>query len=145
MNKLIKLLLAVLLLFPFPITGSYDQDGKWVFGVTSARADSDDDDDDDDDDDRDDKDDRNDNDVHDDDDDDRDDDRADPNRPSATPGRPSSQNSDRPENLHLRYPNGWDEKIRSGRYILIDPEGRTVTNRAATFADLDRMRDVAGL
>ena len=121
-------------MIPFPISGSYDQDGNWVFGVGAARADSDDDDDDDDDDEDD-----------DDDDDDDDDNRIGTNTPSATTEGPSSQSRDRPDNLHLRYPNGWDEKIRNGRYILIDPEGRTVTNRAATFADIDRMRDAAGL
>ena len=156
MTTLIRIAITALLLVPFPITFSVTEDGVYVFGATPAAADrgrgrggDDDDDDDRDDDDRDDDDD--DGDDDDDDDDDRndgrndDDDRADPNRPSATLGRPSSQNSDRPQNLHLRYPNGWDEQIRSGRYILTDPDGRTVSNRPATFADLDRMREAAGL
>jgi hypothetical protein len=45
-------------------------------------------------------------------------------------------------NLHLRYANGWDEQILNGTYRLIDPQGRTVSNRRATQKDLVRMREL---
>ena len=60
---------------------------------------------------------------------------------------PSSVTSDlrgSGSNLHLIYSNGWEEKIKSGRYVLRDPYGQTVKRRAATQADLERMRKAAG-
>jgi hypothetical protein len=49
------------------------------------------------------------------------------------------------DNLYLRYANGWEEWVRNRRYVLKDPLGRTVADRAATFDDLVRMRAAAGL
>jgi hypothetical protein len=60
---------------------------------------------------------------------------------------PSSVTSDlrgSGSNLHLIYSNAWEEKIKSGRYVLRDPYGQTVKRRAATQADLERMRKAAG-
>ena len=168
MMKMIRLLIVSLLFYPFSIAGSQDPDGSWAFGVEAARASDDDDDDDsdnsgsgssnsgsgssDDDEDDDDSDNSgsgsgNSGSGSSDDDDDDDDysTSAGENTPQVTTSQPSNQSSRVPENLHLRYPNGWDEKIRNGRYILTDPKGRTVTNRPAAFSDLERMRDIAGL
>ena len=162
------LILSMILLF-FPISWTLGPDGKWVFGVDAARAHSDDGDDDDEEDEEDDEDDDDDDDDDGEDDDDDDDDEEDDTDDSSggsdddddnrgvtgnggsagTGGGVGTQKSgdDRrvPGNLHLRYPNGWDEQILNGRYILIDPKGRKVTNRRATMDDLDRMRDAAGL
>ncbi|SHI35312.1 hypothetical protein [Wenxinia saemankumensis] len=41
--------------------------------------------------------------------------------------------------LALLYPDGWVERIRAGRYELIDDRGRRVNERAATRGDYDRM------
>lgn len=155
--KLMRVLLLSLIVLFFPISWSLDDDGEWVIGADAARADDDDDDDDGDDDDDDGDEDDDDDGDEDDDDDDDDDDDGDDDDDDENGGGGSNlavenggalpQGSDQrvPENLHLRYPNGWDERIRNGRYILVDPEGRTVTNRRATMGDLDRMRDAAGL
>lgn len=173
------LILSLILLFS-PVSWSLGPDGKWVFGVDAARADSNDDDDEDDDDvdDEDDDDDDDEDDDEDDDDDDDDDedendhededegddedddddeqdenddddvedeDQDDGGRSGNDQAQESHNSQGVPENLHLRYANGWDERILNGRYILIDPEGRTVTNRRATMGDQTRMRDAAGL
>ena len=41
--------------------------------------------------------------------------------------------------ITVLYPDGWTERIVSGRYELIDPQGRLVANRAATGDDFARM------
>ncbi|MEZ5776944.1 MAG: hypothetical protein R3E44_01140 [Paracoccaceae bacterium] len=74
----------------------------------------------------------------DDDDDDDDDDNS---------GRGNSRDAARigPEdNIDLKYVNGWRERIENGRYILIDPKGRTVSDRWARPEDLFRLRELLG-
>ncbi len=58
--------------------------------------------------------------------------------------RGSEQREGTLADLHLRYANGWDERILNGRYRLVDPQGRTVANRRATHEDLARMRALVG-
>ncbi|MGB8813567.1 MAG: hypothetical protein WCC57_10305 [Paracoccaceae bacterium] len=41
--------------------------------------------------------------------------------------------------------NGWTETIKGKTYLLIDPNGNTVTRRAATSKDRSRMRAFLGL
>lgn len=151
MNRLIRVLLASLLLLPFPV--SFDKDGHWLFGAPAAHAKGDGDGDDGDGDGDDGGDDDNSGRGNSDDDDrsgrqsrggDEKADRARKNKPHATMDRGSRQTGNRPQNLHLKYPNGWDERIRNGRYTLIDPHRRKVADRAATFEDYRRMRTVAG-
>lgn len=75
------------------------------------------------------------------------------NQTTQSPGSSDNHNSVGPsnnaqrvtQNLHLRYSNGWQEWVRDGRYRLIDPQGRTVSDRRATANDLARMRTAAGL
>ncbi len=54
----------------------------------------------------------------------------------AAPTR--SVSSDRRE-AELSYANGWAERIKDGRYELIDPYGRTVVRRRATADDIARV------
>jgi hypothetical protein len=54
----------------------------------------------------------------------------------AAPTR--SVSSDRRE-AEVRYANGWAERIKDGRYELIDPYGRTVVRRPATAEDMARV------
>lgn len=135
MLKFNKILVTVMFFVPFPMAIYHQEDGKWVIGAEYARADDDDRDDRDDDD-------------RDDDDRDDEDDRGE-NVSNDTTNRGNDRSSDwqspTPENLHLRYSNGWEETIRDGRSVLPDPQGRTVSNRRATFDDLTRMCDSAGL
>lgn len=144
MQKFIRVLLASLCLTPFPMTFAQNPDGTWIFGVEYAHADKgrgrggDDDRGDDRDDDRDD--DRG-NDRDDDRGNDRDDDRDDD---KVERDRDSGISRGSIPDLHLRYPNGWNEQIRNNRYVLTDPKGRKVTNRKATLKDLKRMREAAG-
>lgn len=44
----------------------------------------------------------------------------------------------------VRYSNGWSEEVRGSRYRLTDRHGRTVSDRAATAADRDRLMALAG-
>ena len=75
----------------------------------------------------------------DDDDDDRDgDDKDDKDR------RRSAERLGPLANMHLRYKNGWDEKILNGRYSLVDPHGHKVADRPARTKDLNRMRAAVG-
>ena len=75
----------------------------------------------------------------DDDDDDRDgDDKDDKDR------RRSAERLGPSANMHLRYKNGWDEKILNGRYSLVDPHGHKVADRPARTKDLNRMRAAVG-
>jgi hypothetical protein len=39
----------------------------------------------------------------------------------------------------VRYSNGWAERIRGGRYELVDPYGRSVVRRPATAEDVARV------
>ena len=160
MSRFLKIICLALFFTPMPFTVKKTLDGKLVLGADYALADKgrgrggNDDDDDDDrsgsgsdrDDDRSGRRDGRDDD-RDDDDDDRDDDRdrdrddEDSGRSNGTAGGGLERSpSGVIANLHLRYSNGWDERILNGRYILVDPEGRTVTRRAATAKDLERMR-----
>lgn len=50
---------------------------------------------------------------------------------------------DRGQDLRIQYSNGWDERIRGGRYRLLDPSGQIVTDRPATGQDRERMRAIA--
>lgn len=153
MMKCLKILIVAGFLVPFPVTFLARTDGGISVDAAVALADKgrgrgrggdDRDDDDRDDDDRSGRRGGDDDDRRDDRDDDRRDDddrRFETERDSRAPGR----TSDRPGNLHLRYANGWDERIFNGRYRLVDPQGRTVADRVATFADLKRMQSAAGL
>lgn len=80
---------------------------------------------------------------NDDDDDDDDDDETD-GRDNEGNSKKSRKRLGSSSNLHLQYTNGWNERIRNGRYRLVDPEGRTVSDRWATTKDLMRMRKAAG-
>jgi hypothetical protein len=134
----LKLAALSLIFVAFPIDVGGTGDGFWPFGISAAYAESgpgrdgngggDDDrrgrggDDDGDDDDQDDGDD---------------------------PDRSSSEWSDSrllgPEfNISLQYANGWREWIDHGRYVLVDPFGRTVANRQASRDDVARMRALLG-
>jgi hypothetical protein len=145
MSKFIKLIFATLLMLPFSFAAEKSVDGTLLFGLNYAHAEkgsgrdgdgSDDDnsgksgDDDDDD-----------NSGEDDDDDDSGNDNASNN--DAGDNKKSKRRV-RLQNLHLRYPNGWDEKIHNGRYHLKDPMGRTVIRRRATQEDMIRMRAAVG-
>jgi hypothetical protein len=44
-----------------------------------------------------------------------------------------------PQYITVLYPDGWTERIVSGRYELVDPQSRLVANRAATGDDFARM------
>ena len=151
MLKLLKILIIAALLVPFPITVTSLPTGWVLIGVDLAHADQgrgrggDDDRDDDDDDDDDDRSGRRGGDDRDDDSSDRDDGQRDRTRRSTQSDAGQSSGFERPANLHLRYPNGWDEQILDGRYRLLDPEGRKVADRVATMKDLERMRAAAGL
>jgi hypothetical protein len=46
--------------------------------------------------------------------------------------------------IALYYSNGWTESVEAGTYLLVDPFKRTITRRAATRADLDRLIELAG-
>jgi hypothetical protein len=61
---------------------------------------------------------------------------------SNTPARDPSPGNPRfvLQRLHLRYANGWDERVAGGRYRLTDPKGQVVTDRVARPEDLERMR-----
>ena len=163
MLKPLGLLCAGLLLAPFPLTIERAGDDGWVIGVSMAHAEKgsgrdgnrdDRDDDDDDDDDRSGRrggDDRDDDDDDDDDEDDDEDDEDDDDLEDAGQsfgglfgGRRSDRGGATVADLHLRYANGWDERILNGQYRLIDPQGRTVSIRAATPDDLARMRALVG-
>jgi hypothetical protein len=43
----------------------------------------------------------------------------------------------------ITYGSGWTEALAGGRYVLRDPEGRTVAERAATAADVRRIGPIA--
>lgn len=43
-------------------------------------------------------------------------------------------------NFRVSYDNGWVEWIHEGRYTLIDPWGRLVSDRRASIQDLQRLR-----
>lgn len=84
----------------------------------------------------------------DDDDDDQDDDdrgdRDDDSNDDASRDRQTNAGLGSEFNISLQYPNGWREWVKDGRYVLIDPEGRTVANRPASRDDVTRMRNLAG-
>jgi hypothetical protein len=46
--------------------------------------------------------------------------------------------------IEVVHRNGMRERIRSGRYLMKDGKGRTIIERAATKADLSRLRDLQG-
>ena len=145
-----------LLLATCPLGVSFDPNSGFYVKSGSVLAESgpgkdgdgrDDDDDDDSDDDDDDSDD------DDSDDDDDDDDNSGSGSANSGSGSSSSSGSSGSVtsnftkvggNLRLVYSNGWEERIRNGRYRLTDPKGRTVSFRAATEADVIRMRQIAG-
>jgi len=86
----------------------------------------------------------------DDDDDDDDDNDDDDNSGSGNGANGSSANSPASgsggsiSNIRIDYSNGWEERIRGGRYRLKDPKGRTVADRTATQADYRRLREIKG-
>lgn len=156
-TQILKVSVLSLVLVPFQFEFGAETDGVWSIGPNPAYAESgsgrdgddnkgrgrgrgrggdDDDDDDDRDDDRD-----------DDDSEDRDDDRGDrvddrnddTSREQRSNARLGSE-----FNITLQYTNGWREWVKDGRYVLIDPEGRTVANRPASRGDVTRMRNLAG-
>lgn len=158
-TQILKISVLSLVLVPFQFEFVAETDEVWSIGLRPAYAESgsgrDGDDDkgrgrgrgrggddrnDDDDDDRDDKD-------RDDDSEDRDDDRGDRDNDSnddASRDRQSNAGLGSEFNISLQYTNGWREWVKDGRYVLIDPEGRTVANRPASHGDVTRMRDLAG-
>ena len=158
-RRLVLRMMLGVLIATLPLRLEIGVGGGWGLGIASAQAESGpgrdgdggdddrgghDDDDDDRDDDRDD-DDRDDD--HRGDDDDRDDERYDDRGGGRDDDRDavSMQATGSGDSLHLQYSNGWQEWVRDGRYVLLDPEGQTVSNRAATREDLARMRAAAGL
>jgi hypothetical protein len=46
--------------------------------------------------------------------------------------------------IEVVHGNGMRERIRAGRYLMRDSKGRTIIERAATKADLRRLRDLEG-
>jgi len=44
--------------------------------------------------------------------------------------------------LNLSYANGWKEEVVNGRYVLVDPNGNTIVNRAVRTADIARLRSI---
>ena len=46
--------------------------------------------------------------------------------------------------IEVSYASGWREEVEAGRYELKDPSNRTVVERRATGADLDRLMGLAG-
>lgn len=127
MLKIIAFVLAAFMAVPIPL---WLAAGALAFSVETAFASDDDDDDDSDD-------------------DDDDDDDHGGGSSSSNSGNDSDERWKRSGgrasvgNIHLRYPNGWDEQIRNGRYRLTDPQGRTVSSRRATQGDMIRMRAIA--
>lgn len=164
-KQVLKVIILGSILVPFQFEIGAQTDGVWSIGLRPAHAESGSgrDDDDDrgrgrgrggDDNDRD-EDDRGDG-VGDDDDGD-DDDRDDDDREhDASEDRDDDRDDDTSRdrqrnvrlgsefNISLQYTNGWREWVKDGRYVLIDPEGRTVANRAASRSDVTRMRNLAG-
>ena len=47
-------------------------------------------------------------------------------------------------NIEVSYNSGWKEEVAGGRYEMKDPANRTVVERSATSADLDRLMGLAG-
>lgn len=45
----------------------------------------------------------------------------------------------RGRNVEILYANGWQEEIKSGRYMLTDKYGRVVSSRRTTQEDIDRL------
>ncbi len=149
-TQILKVSVLSLVLVPFRFEFGAETDGVWSIGLRPAYAESgsgrDGDDD---------KgrgrgrgrggDDRNDDDDDDgDSDDDRDDDRDNDSNDDASGDRQSNAGLGSEFNISLQYTNGWREWVKDGRYVLIDPEGRTVANRPASYGDVTRMRDLAG-
>lgn len=64
--------------------------------------------------------------------------------PSRTPSGVRQEGERVTATLHLRYANGWDERVARGRYRLTDPKGRVVKDRVARPDDLVRMRAQVG-
>lgn len=161
-TQILKVFVLSSVLVPFQFEFGAKTDGVWSIGLRPAYAESgsgkdgdddkgrgrgrgrggDDDRDDDDDDDRDD--DRDDDDRDDRDDDRDDDDRDDDRNEDASRDRQSNARLGSEFNISLQYTNGWREWVKDGRYVLIDPEGRTVANRPASRGDVTRMRNLAG-
>lgn len=82
-----------------------------------------------------------------DDEDDRDDDRTDDSSGSGSSDRDRRDTSPTVtarDNISLVYSNGWREWVLNGRYVLIDPQGRTVADRIAGADDVIRLRQLAG-
>ena len=48
------------------------------------------------------------------------------------------------DRIEIEYANGWSEAVRGGRYELIDPFQRIVTQRPATDADTSRLLGIVG-
>lgn len=74
---------------------------------------------------------------------DNDDDRSgsdggDDSDPSGSPSH-SGGGASSLRDITVLYPDGWTERIASGRYELIDPDRRLVVARAATGEDFARM------
>jgi hypothetical protein len=46
--------------------------------------------------------------------------------------------------IEVSYNSGWKEEVAGGRYEMKDPANRTVAERSATVADLDRLMGLAG-
>lgn len=149
-TQILRVIALSSVIVPFQFEFGAETDGVWSFGLRPAFAESgsgrggDDDkgrgrgrgrgrggDDD-----RDDRDDDDDNDRNDNRDDDRNDDSSRDRQRNAILGSES--------NISLQYTNVWREWVKDGRYVLIDPEGRTVANRPASREDVTRMRDLAG-
>ena len=149
-TRALKVVVLASALIPFQFEFTAGSDGDWSIGLRPAHAESgsgrdgnddngrgrgrgrggDDD--------------RDDDDKDDDDDDDDDDDRND-NR-DTTPNRDRQSNArlGAEFNITLQYTNGWQEWVKDGRYVLIDPKGRTVANRRASRDDVARMRSLVG-
>lgn len=147
-TRALKVVVLASALIPFQFEFTAGSDGDWSIGLRPAHAESgsgrdgnDDNgrgrgrgrggDDDRDDDDKDD---------NDDDDDDRNDNRdTTPNRDRQSNARLGAE-----FNITLQYTNDWQEWVKDGRYVLIDPKGRTVANRRASRDDVARMRSLVG-
>ncbi len=43
------------------------------------------------------------------------------------------------DNIEIRYSDGWEERIRDGEYILLDPNANTIIRRPASPKDYARL------
>ncbi len=47
--------------------------------------------------------------------------------------------SSRRDGIEVRYSDGWTERVRGGRYTLIDPRRRVVVDRPGKRSDVRRL------